>query len=801
MSETCARDNRRSRLLASRLNGLDEVEVMDDRRTLLVRFFHDAPEGLTAANLRITGGVAVRHIHILDVVQVSSDDPDVTTLVKATLDRSGDASIYRLHVAGIDGIDQRYTDAPFVFFPDADDGVDCSGAATPAPSSVTPPHVNYLAKDYAGFRQVMLDRLAVTLPEWRETHIPDFGVMLVELLAYVADRLSYYQDAVATEAYLSTARRRISVRRHVRLIDYAMHEGCNARALVQIEPEADGAITPSTLKFLAGLDDKIFLPLAVPDTQMEVREAHTKMSVHCWGDTNCVLPKGAVSVTLVDDHPENPTVLKAGDFLILEIVIPETVANTTQLIPDADPSKRHAVRLIAVEPLRDELLHVALLKVSWSAEDALPADFPLHSSGGGPITVVRGNLLLADHGSRRTDGDWSSGHPVKPTIGPGHRRTIALSGVGLTFADAVSTGDSAQRVLAQRDPRSATPAIMRMQSWPKRQPEEDPKLRATELAASDWKIQPDLIESGPDDPHATVEIDDDGRAILRFGDGVNGRDPTGQEFEIVYRVGNGSAGNVGADKIVQVLQTRVDSNGIEQVSSLAGTHVRNPLPASGGADQEDVQQVKLLAPSIQTTLFHAITADDYAVLAKRLEPEVQRAVCSLVRSGGRQVTRIALDRFGSDEPDEALQRRVAQALEPYRRVGHDVEVVNAEYVPLLLILRVELLANYTQIHLRAALRAALGTGVLPNGSLAEFHPDKLTFGTPIYGSRLIAIAQAVRGVRTVTLVELARQFDRERGVYGAGVLKMAWNEVPQLDNDPLRPDRGLLVLQLIGGLA
>jgi hypothetical protein len=30
---------------------------------------------------------------------------------------------------------------------------------------------------------------------------------------------------------------------------------------------------------------------------------------------------------------------------------------------------------------------------------------------------------------------------------------------------------------------------------------------------------------------------------------------------------------------------------------------------------------------------------------------------------------------------------------------------------------------------------------------------------------------------------------------------MAWNEVPQLDNDPLRPDRGLLVLQLIGGLA
>ena len=65
--------------------------------------------------------------------------------------------------------------------------------------------------------------------------MPDLGVTLVELLAYVGDYLSYYQDAVATEAYLDTARLRISVRRHARLVDYAMHEGCNARAWVCVE--------------------------------------------------------------------------------------------------------------------------------------------------------------------------------------------------------------------------------------------------------------------------------------------------------------------------------------------------------------------------------------------------------------------------------------------------------------------------------------------------------------------------------------------------------------------------------------
>src|SRR5882762_7378926 len=94
------------------------------------------------------------------------------------------------------------------------------------------PSIDYMAKDYESFRQLMLDRLSATLPAWQERHAPDLGIAIVEMLAYVADYLSYYQDAVATEAYLGTARQRISVRRHARLLDYVLHEGCNARAWV-----------------------------------------------------------------------------------------------------------------------------------------------------------------------------------------------------------------------------------------------------------------------------------------------------------------------------------------------------------------------------------------------------------------------------------------------------------------------------------------------------------------------------------------------------------------------------------------
>ena len=102
------------------------------------------------------------------------------------------------------------------------------------PKPQTQPEINYLAKDYASFRKLILDRMALLLPDWRERNPADPGITLVELLAYVGDQLSYQQDAVATEAYLGTARKRVSLRRHARLVDYFVHNGTNARVWVQL---------------------------------------------------------------------------------------------------------------------------------------------------------------------------------------------------------------------------------------------------------------------------------------------------------------------------------------------------------------------------------------------------------------------------------------------------------------------------------------------------------------------------------------------------------------------------------------
>ena len=103
------------------------------------------------------------------------------------------------------------------------------------PDLPAPPPINYLAKDYGSFRTVILDRLSQLLPAWGATSEADLGIALAELIAYVGDSLSYKQDAVATEAYLQTARSRISLRRHALLVDYHVHDGCNARTWMQLQ--------------------------------------------------------------------------------------------------------------------------------------------------------------------------------------------------------------------------------------------------------------------------------------------------------------------------------------------------------------------------------------------------------------------------------------------------------------------------------------------------------------------------------------------------------------------------------------
>lgn len=918
------------------LFGLDSVEVSENQLTLMVTFLGKGPREIRKENMQITGGRRITGIQVVQVRFHAQTDPTLDDVLEVQVDKYGDFSTYTVSAVALDkngnptnqrfeGFDPRYDSVNFTFKANCPSDLDCKSVTACPPPKRSEPDINYLAKDCASFRQLILDRLAVVMPGWRESHVPDIGIVITEILAYVADHLSYYQDAVSTEAYLQTARQRVSVRRHARLVDYLMHEGCNSRAWVTVStntnfefdpsqvdfvtscpglPRDRWILTPSDLLPLTAGSFDVFDPLlAVCGPSVQIYAEHSEISFYTWGDCECCIAPGATAATLVDrwvststpvqapqttspaehapaakspgssDAPPGMTralQLKVGDVLIFEEVLGPKTANPA----DADPTHRQVVRLTSVTQAVDPLYHPTdpaygqpIVEIEWAAADALT--FPLCLSVQAPppdcsclgnVSVARGNVILVDKGDKTceelgTVPCQSSSqtcptkcHDVEITITPALFRPV-LTQTPLTFSQVVTSAGAASALVTQ-NPRSALPWIQLISIPPnlegsgslfvfadiadptnlaqrlRKSADDDSELLRSQLSASSrtalaaydgsvplppllaqsliadlislletWNPKLDLFQSGSRDRDFVVEMDNDGDAHLRFGDGILGQLPdAGTLFKAEYRIGNATPGNVGAESISYILFRNETVRGIV-------LHPRNPLPAAGGADREKMEEVKLFAPeAFKSILDRAIIAQDYAQLAGQdFSANVQRAAAVLRWTGSWYEALVTVDPEGTEILSGSLQESILRDLYQYRRIGHDLTVQPAQYVPLDLELDICVSPEYLSGHVEAALLNAFSDHVLPDGSVGFFYPDNLTFGQSIYLSRIVAAAQSVPGVRSAKVTRLERLFEGPNDEVSDGVLQLGPLEIAQLDNDPNFPENGRLVLQLRGG--
>jgi hypothetical protein len=97
------------------------------------------------------------------------------------------------------------------------------------------PVIDYTGRDYTQVLRALREEAPRKLPEWKDFgNEADFGNVMLELFAYITDILSYYQDRVANESFLSTAVTRRSVIEHLRLIGYRMRTAAPAAATLTI---------------------------------------------------------------------------------------------------------------------------------------------------------------------------------------------------------------------------------------------------------------------------------------------------------------------------------------------------------------------------------------------------------------------------------------------------------------------------------------------------------------------------------------------------------------------------------------
>jgi predicted phage baseplate assembly protein len=229
--------------------------------------------------------------------------------------------------------------------------------------------------------------------------------------------------------------------------------------------------------------------------------------------------------------------------------------------------------------------------------------------------------------------------------------------------------------------------------------------------------------------------------------------------------------------------------------------VRNPLPAQGGTAAEPVAEVKLFAPdAFRTELQRAVVADDYAAIVMReFNSKVQNAVAKLRWNGSWHEVWVAIDVFGREEAEQELLDEISLCLYRYRRMGHDLVVKSARRVPLDIKLIICVLPTYLTAHVRAELLKVFSNKRLTDGGLGFFHPDNLTFGDDIYLSKIVAAAQSVQGVASVTIAKMQRWGELANNEIENGVLPLGPFEIARLANDPDFPENGILTLELRGG--
>jgi hypothetical protein len=830
----CCDERRRSAVrLHPTLNGIDFIEVVDREATdraerqrvlrlhLLKKLELPAGRSLTADNIEIDGGVRIIDPRPDSVPQVDED------LITVHVDSPGDFSTYTLRLIEengnpLAGFDPLLSAVDFSFKIECASDFDCRQEQPCPTEPLEEPEIDYMAKDFNSLRQLMLDRLSVIIPQWKERNPADLGITLVELFAYIGDQLAYRQDAVATEAYLGTARLRTSVRRHARLVDYVMSDGCNARLPVQARTDANDLLLKKGTQLMtavAGFQPRIAaasteldrLLASAPEVfetmhDQKLFAAHNRMSLHTWGERECCLPKGAMRAALAGRYAD----LRKGDLLVFQ----EERGARTGNAADADRTRRHAVRLKRDPVLTEDPLYTdpddparqqQVTLIEWTADDALPFPFCISAVTDGQeeigdVSVALGNIVLADHG--RTIIDEPIGTPGLPApslaqqeecghCGDHQRKLLhprfrpRLTRGPLTMGGRVSKSgviEGRRRALAFDPDDSAASAFNREMN------RVSPEITIIDENGDTWFPQRDLLASDEFASEFVAEVEDDGRASLRFGDDEYGRRPTpGVAMHATYRVGNGTRGNVGAGALGHIVS---DDDGI--------TAVYNPLPARGGSEPESIEHVRQNAPSAFFRQERAVTAEDYAEVTGR-HRQVQRAAATMRWTGSWRTVFVTVDPLGGGSVDEELESRLREHIERYRMAGHDIEIDGPRYVPIELELTVCVEPDYFRSDVRKAILEVLSNRAFPDGGRGFFHPDSFTFGQPLYLSRIYAAVQSVAGVSSVEITTFGRSGSRSRESLTSGVLAIGRLEIARLDNDRNFPENGVIRLTMGGG--
>jgi hypothetical protein len=832
-------------LTSTAFNGIDFVEIANRAQTVLrVHFLNAVPLAGSLSGLpTITGGETIRAVTVHPINDDNDwsldDDHLVLTLTVAA---PGDFSNYTLEIPS-PHLDIFYRSTFFSFKARCRSDLDCKTPPVecpPIPGDVPP--IDYLSKDFLGFRQALLDLSALRYPQWQERSEGDFGMMFLEALSSLADDLSYQQDRIAAEADLETATQRRSLLRMARLVDYDALPATSATVLLQFD------VAPAVSELFDGLQVSARGPDGTSIPFETGAGLNNRMIDPATGNRRDVSPSSTVS------HAWNRSVIKpywfddsqrclrAGatkmylrgndyGFFGGQALLVETAGVTS-----ADPPIRQIIHLVTGSPaveLCDPLIlrsvepdafnappylvcppsppgsmaPSAVTQIFWEPADKLLADRDLTK------TILAGNLIWATQGYTIQSIPAPPAQQVSESFAipspPAIPLDVPLAVVRTGPNDTVSRPSFQylytlkQRPLAwlasQKPETPPVPEIILTGQPPGGEKSLWPfvaDLLEAENFAQAFTIDPALyspIASIADPPSPPSlgrpvslfqDYDGDNGDTIRFGDSTFGQTPLdGSRFDVVYRAGGGSIGNVAPDSITQI---GAGVTGVWQVT--------NPFAATGGNDAESIPHTQQSAPeAFRTTQFRAVLPVDYQKAAETL-PWVEQAGTVFRWTGSWLTVFTTPDPLESEQATVQEQTELVNLLNRYRMAGYESYVPQAQYVSLDIVVEVCASPKAYRGDVESAVLAALSSS-----SGGFFEHKNFRFGQPLERSALEAAAQAAQGVQGVTCVQCRVRNRTTALTEMPDEISVRFDQIIRCDNDPSTPDRGSLKVVVQGG--
>jgi len=774
-------------------------------------------------DFRITGGTRLRGGNgpgEVQVTQVSAGS--APNVLRLRVEPIGDYSTYTLKIVP-PTFDPLFASIDFKFRPGCFN-LNCAPASDAVPPPPEEPAIDYLARDYDSFRHVLMASMMQRVPGWQPTSEADLDQVLIDLIAADADELADYQDRVMNEAYFATVRKRTSLARYARLMDYHIHEGNQASTWLAVQVQMDHTL-PTQVGAWTG-DDWLDARAVIFASEQEQAcfAALNRLDVYGWDETVSAIESGTTEADLTTrlagmTQVEADALCDAflatdasGQGLVSHILIQQDLNPETGTVNGRDPAARQVMRLLPLggpvaraesmkDPRPDPVTAADrwFFRLRWVTEDALTRCYATQTRCDGTLVTgvsrFYGNLVRVTHG-----------RPHVTTFSAPHSILAEPDDTNFVGSDAAEYEPLLRQIGHEQKPWGIA---LRLPKVPLAFRNTDPggdaptrsTLRVTVAGiAKPWEEQSDLIESDGSAQHFVVETDELGVSQIRFGDGTNGAAlPDNAVVTCEYRLGQGESGNVGADQL-------------NHIDDAAVTAVWNPLDVIDGRSPQPPQEILRAVPeAFRRRQKRAVTLADYAARAEEV-PGVAHAHAQYAWTGSWRTVRVAIDPVGRTTLDPALAKKVTDYLEALRLIGEDLEIRPAQFVPLDIKLTVCADPDYWADDLWDVLEVEFSTGFTPDGRPGFFNPDQWTFGQAIHASQVIGRALAITGIDRVLSLSMRRW---NAGSGGALVtvtltldmmpenvtekIQVAPFEIIEVNNDPSRLETVRIQFDILGG--